>query len=291
MVTTRFLLLAGGFLFVFAFFSCYSEDIRGDSVEYGGKKYKTIVINGQELMAENLNYNVPGSKCYDDNPANCDKYGRLYDWITVMELHLSCSSLSCAHLINTPHKGICPTGWHIPTNAEWDKLYRSIDGDNGTKSPYDSPTAGRYLKAKQGWNHCGPSRSSSSFSRSSSSRVSSSSRASSSSVGSSTSGSSSTSSSSSSFRLSSSSGLSSSSSYDDMPYLCDDQFGFTALPGGYNYPIGFSEVGEYGYWWSSDEDETDFSAAYKRFIYNRYENAYWGYGVKTYFFSVRCFKD
>jgi uncharacterized protein (TIGR02145 family) len=32
------------------------------------------------LMAENLNYSVNGSTCYENKPANCDKYGRLYDW-------------------------------------------------------------------------------------------------------------------------------------------------------------------------------------------------------------------
>jgi len=292
MVTTRFLLLEGGVLLVLAFiFSCSSDDAKDDLLEYGGQVYKTVVINGQELMAENLNYNVPGSKCYGNNPANCAIYGRLYDWVTAMALLSSCVSRSCKDQIGTPHRGICPAGWHIPTNAEWDKLYRSIDGDNGTKSPYGSPTAGRYLKAKQGWNHCGPSGSSSSFSRSSSSRVSSSSRESSSSVGSSTSGSSSSSSSSGSSSSSSTSGSSSSSSYDDKPYLCDDTFGFAALPGGYGNPDGFFEALEYGYWWSASEDEEAVNSAYKRYIYYRFENAYWGYGVKNYFFSVRCFKD
>jgi uncharacterized protein (TIGR02145 family) len=46
----------------------------------------------------------------------------------------------------------CPKGWHLPSNAEWDKLFRFVDGDNGTESPYVSETAGKYLKAKSGWN-------------------------------------------------------------------------------------------------------------------------------------------
>jgi uncharacterized protein (TIGR02145 family) len=46
----------------------------------------------------------------------------------------------------------CPKGWYLPSNTEWDKLYRYADGDKGTESPYESETAGKYLKATSGWN-------------------------------------------------------------------------------------------------------------------------------------------
>jgi Fibrobacter succinogenes major domain (Fib_succ_major). len=249
MVTKGFLFLVAGVLFALAFISsCASDDVEDGSIEYGGQTYKIIVINGQQLLSQNLNYDVPGSKCYDNNSANCNRYGRLYNWVMAMALPPSCVSLSCIDKIGTPHRGICPNGWHIPTNAEWDKLYRFADGDNGTNSPYDSPTAGRYLKAKAGWNHCGP------------------------------------------YSSPSSSGSSSSSGSDES-YLCDDTLGFTALPGGYYNSIGFYEVGEYGHWWSASENEKDVSKAYKRYIFHRNDKAYWGYGIKNYFFSLRCFKD
>jgi uncharacterized protein (TIGR02145 family) len=45
----------------------------------------------------------------------------------------------------------CPAGWHLPKDAEWDKLYRSADGTSGTESPYTSKTAGKFLKAASGW--------------------------------------------------------------------------------------------------------------------------------------------
>jgi uncharacterized protein (TIGR02145 family) len=104
-------------------------------LQYGGKTYKTAKIGTQTWLAENLNYEAEGSKCYKNNPDNCAKYGRLYNWETA--------------------KKICPEGWHLPSNAEWDKLLRFVDGDTGTKSPYESKTAGKYLKAKSGWNEDG----------------------------------------------------------------------------------------------------------------------------------------
>jgi uncharacterized protein (TIGR02145 family) len=102
---------------------------------YDSKTYKTVKIGTQTWMAENLNYAAKGSKCYDNKPANCQKYGRLYDWETA--------------------KKACPKGWLLPSNADWDKLLRFADGTSGTKSPYSSKTAGYFLKATSGWNNNG----------------------------------------------------------------------------------------------------------------------------------------
>jgi uncharacterized protein (TIGR02145 family) len=110
-----------------AFFACSGDN----TITYGGQTYKTVKIGTQTWMAENLNYEVEGSICYENDPDNCAKYGRLYNWETALK--------------------VCPKGWHLPSNAEWDKLFRFVDGDTGTESPYESETSGKHLKAVSGW--------------------------------------------------------------------------------------------------------------------------------------------
>jgi len=123
-----------------------SAVVYGESVNYEGETYKTVVIGNQTWFQRNLNYEVEGSRCYEDRDDYCQKYGRLYDWATAMGLDTSCNSYSCSSQIKTKHKGICPTGWHIPNNNEWTTLI---------KAAADSSTAGRYLKATSGWNNNG----------------------------------------------------------------------------------------------------------------------------------------
>ena len=72
-----------------------------------GQVYRTVTIGEQTWMAENLNYAMDGSYCYDDDPANCAKYGRLYTW-----------SVS---------KTACPSGWHLPTKDDWWTLFDLVN--------------------------------------------------------------------------------------------------------------------------------------------------------------------
>lgn len=82
-------------------------------------------------MAQNLNYvseggnadNLIGSVCYNFNENYCDMYGRLY----AREAALNITSLQYEQVdfyIQRPtHQGICPDGWHLPTDRELQTLY------------------------------------------------------------------------------------------------------------------------------------------------------------------------
>jgi uncharacterized protein (TIGR02145 family) len=114
------------------------------------KTYKTIKIGAQTWMAENLNYEAEGSKCYDNKPENCAKYGRLYNWATAMALPESCNYRDCFSQINTPHRGICPSGWHIPDfYKDWEVLMKFIEPSYDSKCLCDS--VGTKLRSVTGW--------------------------------------------------------------------------------------------------------------------------------------------
>ncbi|MDP4266224.1 MAG: fibrobacter succinogenes major paralogous domain-containing protein [Bacteroidota bacterium] len=81
------------------------------------KLYKTITIGKQTWMAQNLNYTTASdSWCYENDPKNCNVYGRLYNWYIIMQ------GAKSNNTIPGKVRGICPVGWHIPSDAEWDIL-------------------------------------------------------------------------------------------------------------------------------------------------------------------------
>ena len=84
--------------------------------------YKTIKIGTQTWMAQNLNYAETDTWCYNDSTKYCDLYGRLYDWNTAMQ------GAASSNNIPSGVKGICPTGWHLPSDAEWDILANNLGG-------------------------------------------------------------------------------------------------------------------------------------------------------------------
>jgi uncharacterized protein (TIGR02145 family) len=106
--------------------------------------YRIVQIGEQTWMAENLNYAVVGGKCYDNDPANCDKYGMLYDWATAMNGAAS-SSKSPSGI-----RGVCPSGWHLPSAAEWGALMQFVNPSCSTTEHCNG--AGTLLKAAIGWN-------------------------------------------------------------------------------------------------------------------------------------------
>jgi uncharacterized protein (TIGR02145 family) len=93
-------------------------------VEYGGEKYPTVLINNRCWFAKNLNIGtmitvytqmtdngIIEKYCYADKSENGQIYGGLYQWEEIMQYQTKEES-----------RGICPEGWHIPTNREFVEL-------------------------------------------------------------------------------------------------------------------------------------------------------------------------
>ena len=209
----------------FSFVGCTISAVSNSSVTCGGQTYRTVQIGEQVWFAENLNYNnydASGSKCYDNLESYCNTYGRLYDWSTAMGLPSSCNSTSCSELIQSKHQGICPSGWHIPSQAEWNTLSSYVQSNSDCKD-----CDAMLLKATQYWNLGGNG---------------------------------------------------------------TDYYGFSALPGGFGFPIGsFSRVGDYGNWWCASEDTSSFASDRHMGYYG--DSAYWDSNLKYGLYSVRCLQD
>ncbi|MDR2578413.1 MAG: InlB B-repeat-containing protein [Chitinispirillales bacterium] len=183
-----------------------------------GRVYRIVTIGIQTWMAENLNWagdNGNLGACYANSASNCNSYGRLYDWNTVM------NGTSSSSASPSGRRGICPAGWHVPSDAEWTTLTNIVGSSN----------AGTKLKSTTGW-HTG-------------------------------------------------------SGY--VPGT--DDFGFSALPGGYGWSIGFDfyNAGNYGSWWSATEGTV--SSAWNRYMYWGSSNVYSTADSKMSLYSVRCLRD
>lgn len=86
-----------------------------------GGTYRTAKIGEQTWMAQNLDYKVNGSWCLDRLEDSCRKYGRAYQWTTAMDIGRIYLDTNLGGL-DGPYRGICPTGWHLPSDAEWGTL-------------------------------------------------------------------------------------------------------------------------------------------------------------------------
>lgn len=104
---------------------------------YAFKLYATVQIGDQCWLKENLNIGtmITGSQnqtdnniiekyCYDNIAANCDTYGGLYQWDEMMK-----------YTTQNGTQGICPDGWHIPTDEEWKILEGTVDSQYPVGDP------------------------------------------------------------------------------------------------------------------------------------------------------------
>ena len=93
-----------------------------------GTIYPVVAIGKQVWMAKNLAYKGTGTDtvgvCSSFLAANCATYGRLYTWIEASGL--SASFKTTLSTSTTPVQGVCPSGWHLPTDGEWKTLDSAV---------------------------------------------------------------------------------------------------------------------------------------------------------------------
>jgi uncharacterized protein (TIGR02145 family) len=97
----------------------------GDTVtDANGNKYATVPVAGYCWTKENLRTTSNSSVAYNENADNALIYGLLYPWYDAVDVDPDGSEEPTTHQVNGVDyvQGICPDGWHIPTEEEFDAL-------------------------------------------------------------------------------------------------------------------------------------------------------------------------
>lgn len=118
------------------------------------KVYRTVTIGTQTWFAQNLNYADGGvtSYCYDNDPKNCERYGRLYTWAVAMGIDERYNSLRATtakgkdSILVFPVQGVCPAGWHIPDSSEIGTLRDYVLAYNEVNNIEESVPASLFFK-------------------------------------------------------------------------------------------------------------------------------------------------
>lgn len=120
-----------------------SSESQNSSSSKTSKTYEFVKLGSQEWMTENLDEPVDGSRCYENDPGNCEKYGRLYTWADAMKVGIDYNRKELGE-IELPHQGICPDGSHIPSYDEWQQLYTYLGNHSKDKEFFTNQVGGFY---------------------------------------------------------------------------------------------------------------------------------------------------
>ncbi len=111
--------------------------------------YVGVCTTGGDTVQNQTNNSIIEKYCYSDTDANCTTDGGLYQWAEAMQYKDGCSNTTSLQPTE-PVQGICPTGWHIPTDAQQYTLENYLkDGANScvsARTGWDCDTAGTKLK-------------------------------------------------------------------------------------------------------------------------------------------------
>ena len=137
----------------------------GQAVSYAGESYPTVQIGTQCWFAKNLNVGtmIQGANdqtnnstlekyCYNNDTANCAIYGGLYQWAEAVQYQNGASnSTSPSPAFTGNVRGICPTGWHLPSDVEYCTLTTFLDATvNCTVFNWSGTDAGGKMKSLSG---------------------------------------------------------------------------------------------------------------------------------------------
>ncbi|WKZ24505.1 MAG: FISUMP domain-containing protein [Patescibacteria group bacterium] len=127
----------------------------GPITDLDGNVYNTVQIGSQCWMKENMNIGtmlasaatMPDNEaiiekwCYNNDDANCTARGGLYTWDQALNLPVICRTTSCTP--PAPHQGICPDGFHLPTDQEFNTLEKyTVSVINSPNDQYICETSG-----------------------------------------------------------------------------------------------------------------------------------------------------
>ena len=135
----------------------------GKVTDYDGNVYHTVQIGAQCWMKENLRTThfadgtaIPTNSTYsstvaywyypNNNSSNAVAYGLLYNWTAVM--HGAASSNTNPRGV----QGICPEGWHVPSDAEWYQLTDFVSSRSVWRCSGSQDNIAKALASKTGWN-------------------------------------------------------------------------------------------------------------------------------------------
>ncbi|MCK4662604.1 MAG: hypothetical protein KAT68_07050 [Bacteroidales bacterium] len=150
--------------------------------DYDGNEYNVVLIGNQCWMAENLKtmhyangtaiplveitsdwdnlgYTDKAYCYYDNSTTNSDTYGTLYTWAAIM------NGATSNDANPSGVQGVCPDGWHIPSDDEWKELemYLGMSQSEADAIGYRGTDEGDKLKVTNGWYSNGNGTNSSGF--------------------------------------------------------------------------------------------------------------------------------
>ena len=130
-----------------------------------GNIYNTVAIGQQCWMKENLkttqfsdgtsipwsssNSTVPARYNPGGNASNVSTYGYLYNWYAVMNGNASSNSNP------SPVQGVCPSGWHVPSNMEWSQMTGYVSAFTDFQCDNNAQNIAKALASTTNWSAIG----------------------------------------------------------------------------------------------------------------------------------------